>query len=85
MPSTAGSVVVNLTTVGASASGLPLLSWAAGTTRPATSNGNTVRGAAVATQVVVGVGSGGRIAVATGGGSTHLVVDVVGYVVGPPA
>ena len=84
VPSTAGSVVVNLTTVGASASGLPLLSWAAGTTRPATSNGNTVRGAAVATQVVVGVGSGGRISVATVGGSTHLVVDVVGYVVGPP-
>ena len=84
VPSSARSVVVNLTTVGATASGLPLLSWAAGTPRPTTSNGNTVLGAAVATQVVVGVGSGGRIAVATGGGSTHLIVDVVGYVVSPP-
>ena len=82
VPSAARSVVANLTTVGASASGLPLLSWAAGTPRPRTSNGNTVWGAAVATQLVVGVGAGGRISVATGGGSTHLVVDIVGYVVG---
>ena len=83
VPAGVRSVVVNLTTVDASASGLPLLSWAAGTARPATSNGNTVRGAAVATQVVVGVGTGGRISVATGSGSTHLVVDVVGFVVVP--
>ena len=83
VPSGVRAVIANLTTVGASASGLPLLSWAAGTTRPSTSNGNTVRGAAVATQVVVGVGTGGRIALATGGGTTHLVVDVVGYVVAP--
>lgn len=81
VPTGVRAVLVNLTTVGASASGLPLLSWAAGTARPKTSNGNTVRGAAVATQVVVGVGDGGRIALATGSGTTHLVVDVVGYVV----
>jgi hypothetical protein len=83
VPTGARAVVVNLTTVGAGASGLPLLSWAAGAARPKTSNGNTVRGAAVATQVVVGVGDGGRIAVATGTGTTHVVVDVVGYVVSP--
>ena len=83
VPSGARAVVVNLTTVGASASGLPLLSWAAGTSRPRTSNGNTVKGAAVATQVVVGVGTGGRIALATGGGTSHVVVDVVGYLAGP--
>ena len=81
VPATARAVVVNLTTVDASASGLPLLSWAAGTARPTTSNGNTIKGAAVATQVVVGVGSGGRISLATGGGTSHVVVDVVGYVV----
>ncbi len=82
VPSSATAVVVNLTTVGASASGLPLLSWPAGGPRPATSNGNTVRGVPVATQVVVGIGTGGSVAVATGGGTTHLVVDVVGYLVG---
>ena len=81
VPTGARAVIVNLTTVDPSANGLPLLSWAAGTARPRTSNGNTVLGAAVATQVVVGVGTGGRIAVATGGGTTHLVVDVLGYLV----
>jgi hypothetical protein len=84
VPATARAVVANLTTVDASASGLPLLSWAAGTARPTTSNGNTVKGAALATQVVVGVGSGGRISVAMGGGTSHLVVDVVGYLVVSP-
>ncbi|QIM20159.1 hypothetical protein G7075_01710 [Phycicoccus sp. HDW14] len=83
VPAGATAVVANLTTVSASASGLPLLSWASGQPRPTTSNGNTVRGQAVATQAVVGVGRDGRIALATGGGSTHLVVDVVGYVIGP--
>jgi len=84
VPATARAVVVNLTTVDASASGLPLLSWAAGTARPTTSNGNTINDAAVATQVVVGVGSGGRISLATGGGTSHVVVDVVGYLVISP-
>ncbi len=83
VPAAARAVVANLTTVGASASGLPLLSWAAGAPRPTTSNGNTVRGVAVATQVVVGIGTGGGVALATGGGTTHLVLDVVGYLVGP--
>ena len=82
VPATARAVVANLTTVGASASGLPLLSWAAGAPRPSTSNGNTVRGVPVATQVVVGIGTGGRVALATGSGTTHLVLDVVGYLVG---
>ena len=82
VPASATAVVVNLTTVGASASGLPLLSWAAGAARPTTSNGNTVRGVPVATQVVVGIGAGGRVALATGSGTTHLVLDVVGYLVG---
>ncbi len=83
VPTTARAVIANLTTVGASASGLPLLSWAAGAPRPSTSNGNTVRGVPVATQVVVGIGTGGSVALATGGGTTHLVLDVVGYLVGP--
>ena len=82
VPTGATAVVANLTTVGSSASGLPVLSWASGLPRPTTSNGNTVKGQAVATQVVVGVGADGRVALATGGGSTHLVVDVVGYVIG---
>ncbi len=85
VPAAARAVVANVTTVGASASGLPLLSWAAGAPRPSTSNGNTVRGVPVATQVVVGIGTGGRVALATGGGTTHLVLDVVGYLVGARA
>jgi len=79
VPSTARAVLVNLTTVGASANGLPLLSWATGAVRPTTSNGNTVKGAAIATQVVVGIGTSGRISLATGAGTTHVVVDVLGY------
>ena len=82
VPSGVTAVVANLTTVEASASGLPVQSWASGQPRPTTSNGNTVKGQAVATQVVVGVGSNGRIALATARGRTHVIVDVVGYVVG---
>ncbi|MBM6405641.1 hypothetical protein JQN72_15470 [Phycicoccus sp. CSK15P-2] len=85
VPRSARAVVANLTTVGARATGLPLLSWAAGSRRPGTSNGNTIRGQAVATQVVVGVGDLGRISLAVGSLSSHVVVDVVGYLDGPGA
>ncbi len=82
VPTGVTAVVANLTTVEASATGLPVQTWASGQPRPTTSNGNTVKGQAVATQVVVGVGTDGRIALATGRGRTHVLVDVVGYVVG---
>ncbi|WP_051750719.1 hypothetical protein [Phycicoccus jejuensis] len=85
VPVGATAVVANLTSVSSSASGLPLLSWANGSPRPSTSNGNTVRDQVVATQALVGVGPDGRLALAMGAGSTHLVVDVVGYLVGPSA
>ncbi len=81
VPSVATAVVANLTTVNSSASGTPVLTWAAGTPRPGISNGNTVRGRAVATQVLAAVGEGGRISLAVGSGSTDIVVDVLGYVV----
>jgi hypothetical protein len=81
VPSVATAVIANLTTVNSSANGIPVLAWAAGTPRPGISNGNTVRGRAVATQVLAAVGAGGRISLAVGSGSTDIVVDVLGYVV----
>ncbi|MFN8169918.1 MAG: hypothetical protein U0S36_14215 [Candidatus Nanopelagicales bacterium] len=83
VPGDAGAVVVNLTTVAPSATGVPLVAWASGRSRPSTSVGNAWTGSPVATQAIVPVGTDGRVALATGSGRTHVVVDVLGYVVTP--
>ena len=85
VPSTARAAVVNLTTVGASANGLPLLSWAAGRLRPTTSTGNTVgvlpRHPGRRRASAPGGASPWRI----GGGTSHVVVDVWATSPGRPA
>lgn len=72
------AVVVNLTSVGATASG-HLTAWPTGQPRPGTSNLNFRAGSVVANQAIIPVGAGGRISLAVGGGATHVVVDVQGW------
>ena len=80
VPSDAAAVVLNLTSVNATRSA-PVTVWPAGGPLPAASNMNTAPGRAVAAQVVVGLGTGGEVAVTlAGAGSTDLVVDLLGYV-----
>ncbi|MCW2523699.1 MAG: hypothetical protein JWO63_2034 [Frankiales bacterium] len=80
VPANAAAVLVNLTTVDASASSRPVTAWASGSPRPATSNGNTVRGQPTANLLMVKLGSRGRIAVGVGGGTADVILDLIGYV-----
>lgn len=73
------AVVVNTTVVG-STRAADLQVYPAGA-KPAvrTSNLNVPGGGAVANLVVVKVGDGGKVALSTSAGSTHVVLDVVGW------
>lgn len=75
------SVVVNITVVSPTASG-NLRAYPAGLTPPNTSSVNFNKGWTGANLVTVRPGSGGvngKIRMLTSGGSTHVIVDVVGY------
>jgi hypothetical protein len=79
-PDGVGAVVLNVTAV-RPAKGGHLTAYPAGSTRPTASNLNFVPGQVVANLVVVEVGAGGQVALFNGSaGSTHLVVDVAGYI-----
>ncbi|GAB4065590.1 hypothetical protein GCM10028777_15460 [Angustibacter speluncae] len=79
------AVVLNVTAVAPSAGGY-LTAYPAGTARPTASNLNYLPGQATPNTVVVKVGDGGAVALFNGSpGSTHLLVDVAGYVVGGTA
>jgi hypothetical protein len=56
--------------------------WASGGSRPGISNLNAGPGAVVPNLVVAGVGSYGAVYLYNDQGSTHLVVDVVGWISG---
>ena len=78
------AVVVNVTVVGAGASGY-VSAYADGAPRPQVSNVNFSRGETVPNLAVVPVGSDGKIALFNGStGATGLLVDVAGYFVGTP-
>ena len=76
-----GSVVLNLTVTNPTASG-HLRTYPSGTSVPFASNINFDRGRTVANLVVVGVGSDGKVSFFNGspGGTTDVIVDVVGYI-----
>ncbi len=72
------AVVVNLTVVSPTASGF-LIAYASGTTRPAVSSINFAAGWTGANLVTVPIGADGQIAIYNRSGSTHAIVDVVGF------
>ena len=84
LPAGASAVVVNVTTVNASAPvSAPVTAWPAGAARPRASSTNTAHGRPVATTMIVGLGTGRGIVFGIGGGaSADLVLDLVGYVSG---
>jgi hypothetical protein len=79
VPADVTSVVVNLTTTQASTDLAFLTAWPAGQARPTASNLNLQPPYNVSNLAQVKVGTGGAIDLHTNTGSTHLVVDVVGY------
>lgn len=78
VPADAEAVVVNLTGVLPTAA-THLTLWPAGDAKPLASNLNLEAGQVAANLATVKVGAGGRISIANNSGSTHVVVDVVGY------
>lgn len=79
VPSTGvGAVVVNLTAVGATRD-THLRAWPAGAVMPPTSVLNTATGRTQASLATVAVGGEGKISLYNAAGTTHVVVDVLGY------
>jgi len=76
IPTTAASVLLNLTSVDPDGSGFATV-YPCGSPRPATSNLNYQSGA-ISNLVSAKVGDGGRVCIYTQT-STHLVADVNGY------
>ncbi|VTR76221.1 SpoIID/LytB domain-containing protein [Cellulomonas hominis] len=72
------AVVLNVTAVGATVPG-HLRVWPAGAAMPNASVLNTAPGRTQASQVTVGVGGGGKVSVYNAIGTTHYLVDVLGY------
>lgn len=86
VPASASAVQLNLTAVQATAFGY-LSVWPAGRAETTTSAVNfRPGGAEVANAAIVGVGSNGRIRIASSpNSSVHVIADVTGYVVGGTA
>jgi len=79
VPTTAESVVLNVTAVSPTGKGYVTV-WPDGSTgRPDVSNLNLVAGQDRPNLVVVKLGAGGRVRLAALESSTHLLVDVFGY------
>ena len=72
------AVVLNATVTGPTAASY-LSVWPAGHARPWVSNLNYVAGQTVPNLVTVAVGSGGKLSVFNGAGSTNVVFDVLGF------
>lgn len=80
-PGDMSAVTVNITVVNPTAGGY-VTAYADGTSRPGTSNLNYTAGQTVANSAIVPVAANGEIDltnVTSATGSTHLLVDVVGY------
>lgn len=83
IPAGAAAAVVNVASDRATRSGF-IRTQPTGASGLATSNGNFVAGIASSTLSIVPVGADGTISVFTSQ-STHLVVDLMGYITGPGA
>lgn len=72
------AAVLNVTVTAPAAAGV-LTAYPSGTTRPATSNLNWVKGQTVANQVIVPVGKDGKVVFYNGSaGTVHIVIDYFG-------
>ena len=78
VPSSATSVVVNVTTLDATQQSFVTV-WPAGTDRPGTSTMNPQPGRLTSNEVIVPVGANGTINLYNHSGSVRTLVDVVGY------
>jgi hypothetical protein len=78
VPADATAAVVNIAGT-AAGTAITLTAWPAGTARPQTSVLNLVRGSAAANLAVVGLDAGGQLAIGACGGTSHVAVDLVGY------
>jgi CubicO group peptidase (beta-lactamase class C family) len=76
------AIVATVTVTGTTAAG-HLTAWAADRVRPDTSNLNWPAGDTRANLVVIPVSADGRINLFTSSGTTHVIVDVVGWQLGP--
>ncbi|MEU2335480.1 S53 family peptidase [Streptomyces sp. NPDC013172] len=72
------AVVLTVTVTGTTGSGY-LSAWADGGSRPTASNLNWAQGSTIANQVIVPVGSDGKVDFYTSS-TTHVLADVAGYV-----
>ena len=82
VPKDASAVVLNVTAVTPLAPGF-VTAHPRGSSRPTASNVNYLPGQVVANSVVARVGAGGQICLFSLA-ATHLVVDVAGFLTGPP-
>lgn len=73
-----GSVFVNVTAVG-STQGSFITAYPSGDARPMTATVNAAVGKNVATLAVAKLGAGGAFTLYNDSGTTHLIVDVLGY------
>jgi hypothetical protein len=79
VPVAAKAVVLNLTATEPTQPGFLTL-WPAGQDQPVASALNFLPGDNVANLVMVRLGQGGALSLYQFGGTTHVVADVVGYV-----
>jgi uncharacterized protein (DUF1501 family) len=85
VPANAVAVALNVTATEPTAASY-LTVWPAGEGRPLASSVNMAPGETVANMVIARLGSGGRLSVYNNGGSSHVVIDVLGaFVPGAPA
>lgn len=73
-----GSVALNITAAAATAGGY-LTVYPTGNNRPNASNLNMAPGTTIPNMVIVPVGTAGQISIYNDAGSTHVLVDVLGY------
>lgn len=84
VPASAVAVVMNVTAAGSTAESFLTL-YPRSTPLPNASNLNFVPGQTVPNLVTTRVGSLGEVTVATAAGSTHVIIDVLGYYEAPGA
>lgn len=77
-PSGATAVVMNLTETDATASSY-LTAYPAGATQPLSSNLNFAAGQTVANQLMMELGSGGKVTIYNDQGSVNVILDVAGW------
>ena len=82
VPANASAVILNVTATETQAEGLVTV-YPTGEGRPTASNLNYAAGQTVPNAVTARLGAGGSICLFNLG-ATHLVVDIAGYIVGPP-